>query len=323
MTQITHYDIGDIWRPQATFTVGGTPTDPTAIVYYVQEPDGTITSASASSPGTLTSASTPLSRTTAGVFILSQTLDAAGHWYARFEGTGAATAAEDHEAIVDPTPFYDAGGVWSRALVGLGETKDWLGIKAVDTTKDLKIVKRINAASKRIHEVSGREFVAKTTNPDERSFDIQWTDAYGVKFIGDLSTLTSSSATITDLNTGTVVQTFTGTEYVAMPRNRGSDEPITSLRFLASATGYRAGNVLNITGTWGFPMVPTDVQHACMDTVAFWLDRDVEHFRQDLGAVPGSSEGGQTVILGSAPTILELPPEAYAIAKSYRMSVAA
>ena len=253
-----------------------------------------------------------------GQFVWHEPLTDAGHWYCRFEGTGTATAAEDFEVIADPSPFFSESGVSVRALITLGEMKDWLGIRQVDTTRDGKIVQRINAASKRIMEVAGREFKPASTTPAERSFDIFQSDCYGVKQIGDLSTLTSSSATISDFNTGTVTQTLTGTEYTALPRNRGADEPITALRFFSSANGYRAGGVLNITGIWGFPSVPEDVKHATMDTVAFWLDRDVEHFRQDLGAVPGASEGGQTVIVGSAPTVLPLPPEAFSIAKSYK-----
>ena len=321
MAQITHYDIGDVWRPQATFTVGGVETDPTAIVYRVQEPDGTITTASVSNPGALTTASSPLARSTAGVFVYSRSLDAAGHWYYRIEGTGSAAGAEDFEAIVDPSPFYDDGGLSTTALVGLGETKDWLGIRQVDTSQDLKIVQRINAASKRIAEVAGREFKPSSAVAAERSFDIYWSDMYGIKHIGDLATLStaSTSATFTNSDTFDVIQTLDlDADVIALPRNRASWQPITSIRFLGSASGYRLGNVLNVTGFWGFPSVPEDVKHAAMDTVAFWLDRDVEHFRQDLGAVPGSSEGGQTVIIGSSPTVLPLPPEAFSIAKSYR-----
>lgn len=324
MATITHFDIGDIWRPQATFTVAGVNTDPTTLIVRVQDPSGTITVTTESSPGTLTSVSSPTARTTAGVFVFSQALDEHGHWYLRFEGTGAATASEDHEAVVDPTPFYSSGGISTRALVGLGETKDWLSRKNIDTGDDLKIVQRINAASERIIDVAGREFKPNTAGLTARSFDVSPYDNGGAFHIGDLATLTSATASFTDLHTGTLVQTLDLTaDVVAMPRNRKPWEPIVAFKFLTSATGYQAGNVLNVTGTWGFPAVPEDVKHACMDTVAFWLDRDVEHFRQDLGAIPGGSEGGQTVIVGSAPTLFPLPPEAFSIARSYRLMLAA
>lgn len=320
MANIVHYDIGDVWKPQASFTVAGTATDPTTLVVKVKDPSGNVTTTTESSPATLTSASSPVARTTAGTFILSEVLDETGHWYCNFKGTGAAVGAEDFEAIVDPTPFTDDWGLSTRALVTLGQVKDWLNQKNVDTSDDLKIIQTINAASERIMEVAGREFKPNGTNPEERSFDLYRGDMYGIKQVGDLQTIStaSTSATLADY-TGVLLQTLDlDADVVALPRTRRPWEPITGLRFLPAASSYRHGNVLNITGHWGFPTVPEDIVHACRDTVAYWLDRDVEHFRQDLGAVAGGSEGGQTVIVGTQPTILPLPPEAYMIAKGYR-----
>jgi len=38
--------------------------------------------------------------------------------------------------------------------------------------------------------------------------------------------------------------------------------------------------LLDITGTWGFPTVPPDIRHGCIETVRSWLDKAV----QDYGA---------------------------------------
>lgn len=318
MAHISHLDIGDVWKPQASFTVGGVATDPTNITYFVMEPDGTVTSASAT-VASLSSVSTPLAKTTTGTFVLSQTVDASGHWYARFEGTGAATASEDYEVVVDPSPFYSNGGLSGRALVGLGQTKDWLAMRQVDTSDDLKIVQAINAASKHIHEVSGREFKPKGTNPETRTFDLPQA-GYRVQ-VGDLQTAVTASTTISvsQFDPATSLHTFTASDYTALPRTRDPDEPVTSIYFMRTVRGYyRLNNVLNVTGYWGWPSIPEDVRHACMDTVAFWLDRDVEHFRQDLG-LGNVGDAGQTVFVGGAPpTVFSLPPEAYRIATSYR-----
>jgi hypothetical protein len=320
MAQIQHLDIGDIWKPQATFTVGGTPTDPTTLIIRIKKPSGTVTVTTESSPAALTSASSPTARTTTGIYVFSQTIDASGYWYARMEGTGAATAAEDHEVIVDPSPFYENGGLSTRALVSLGEAKMRLSRQLIDTASDLKIVEAINGASERIHAVSGREFKPRGANPEERSFDITWNG--GSVEISDLQTMSSAStsATITNLQTGSLVRTLASTDYVAIPRNRHSSRPIERFRILNTAIGAACvGNVLNVTGYWGWPAVPEDIKNACLDAVAFWLDSDVEHFRQDLGGVPGGSEGGQTIFVGSTPpTVFPLPPIAFQIASGYR-----
>ena len=62
MAKITHYDINDVWTPQATFTVGGVATDPTHLTVSYQKPDGTITSLITNQlVSNLTGSSTPAS----------------------------------------------------------------------------------------------------------------------------------------------------------------------------------------------------------------------------------------------------------------------
>jgi hypothetical protein len=138
--------------------------------------------------------------------------------------------------------------------------------------------------------------------------------------VGDLATLSSAStsATITSFETGASVRTLVETDYDGMPYNRKAWEPVTTLKFRSSVVaGLNYNNLLNVTGYWGFPSVPEDIRHATMDAVAYWLDRDVEHFRQDLGIGAGG-EAGQTVFVGSSPpTVFPLPPESYRIATSY------
>jgi len=317
VANIEHKDIGDIWQPQATFTVAAAPADPTILTVLVMDPAGTVTTSSAT-VASLTSVSTPTAKTSTGVFVHSRSLTTAGHWYARFEGTGAVVASEDFECVVDPTPFYSGGGVSVRALVGLGETKDWLAKVQVNTQDDAKIVGAINGCSEEFMRVSGREFKPDTAGSVQRSFDL-----YGATTvpIDDLQTVSSAStsATITSFETGAVTRTLASTDYDALPRNRAPWQPITSLRFRSGVrSALSAGYVLNITGYWGFPSIPENVKEAVKDAVAFNLDRDVEHFRQDLG-IGATGEAGQTVFVGSAPpTVYSLPPSAWRVAQDYR-----
>jgi len=191
MAQIAHLDIGDWWVAQATFTKNDVPTDPSTLFIKVKDPAGTITTTTESSPATLLTSSNPTARMQTGSYRFFQPITVAGHWYLRFEGTGSVIASEEHEAIVDPSPFYDSGGVSDRALVSLGEAKDWLGSRLIDTNNDLRIVECINGASEKIMATAGREFKAKGTNPQERSFDIY--DATGVVRVGDLQTISTAS----------------------------------------------------------------------------------------------------------------------------------
>jgi hypothetical protein len=78
------YDVGDKIRLSATFTSGGTPTDPTTIAVKVKEPDGVITTGVGVKDDT-------------GDYHYDWTIDQAGrHWY-RFEGTGTVVAAAEND----------------------------------------------------------------------------------------------------------------------------------------------------------------------------------------------------------------------------------
>lgn len=86
------YDIGDRVRLSATFEVDGTPTDPDTIVVKVRDPSGN------------ESSDTPTKEDT-GDYYFDLTLDEDGVWYFRFEGTGAAEAAEESTFTVRTTHF--------------------------------------------------------------------------------------------------------------------------------------------------------------------------------------------------------------------------
>ena len=190
--RIEHKDIGDRLQPQATFTVAGVPTDPTQIVVSQQTPAGVETTVTtASSPGALTTASTPLARVSAGVFKLSPgvSADASGYWFFRFAATGTAEAAEDFQYTVDPSEFFTNAGVSTRALVSLPETKDWLQQQNIDTSEDLDLVRVINDVSDRFHQEAQREFKAINPASHARTFFADELACAGVLDVGDLTSL--------------------------------------------------------------------------------------------------------------------------------------
>jgi hypothetical protein len=334
--RITHKDVGDLWTPQATFTVNGTPADPTTLVVKVKNAAGTITTTTENTPAALTPSSTPIQRVSAGVFKHAGiSLNDAGYWQARFEGTGAVVAAEDYEVIVDPSEFYDAADVGSRALVGLRETKDWLNQQQIQTENDLELVRVINDISDRFHQEAGREFKVVGTNPQTRTFVVEPIgrrlpyyvdgDYLGDRNrmrrtvqIGDLASLTSAS--IIDADWTTVLEAVAAGDVTAHPLNRQAWEPITELEFQTDVTALGYGMRVSVTGSWGFPLVPGDVRQAVLDAVAAVMDRDVEHYRQDLGSVGQQGETGTVVVVGgrSGSRLIALPPAAQAVAWRYR-----
>ena len=316
MAKIQHYDIGDLWTPLLTWKVDSnndgipeTPTDPSQIVIRLQTPAGVESVVTtASSPSALTAGSTPLARISAGVFKLNPgvSLNASGYWFLRAEGTGAAEASEEFQAVVDPSEFTAAGGVSTRALVSLAETKDWLNQQNIDTGEDLEIVRVINDISQRLHDEASREFVAKDSTPT-RTFDV---DYYGYcLWIDDLAALTTASPAVSIANReGTVIKTLDASAITTYPLNREPWEPITKLEFNRTSSPLLIpGQRVTVNGTWGFPAIPGNLRQAALDAIAYTLDRDVEHYRQDLGAVAG----------GEVTLMLALPPSALEVANSY------
>jgi hypothetical protein len=325
--RIVHYNIDDLWPAQGTFTVGGTPTDPTTLTVKVQAPDGTETIlASAVSPASLNSSSTPVAKTGTGVFKLNPgvAITQAGRWHVKFTGTGAAAASQPHVAIGDPDVFTSESGVSLRALVTLDEAKDWLQQQGVDFSEDLELVRVINDISDRFHQEAQREFKPISPSPASRLFDLDavgWRT--GIVMLGDLASA-PTTVEILDTNWSTVLETVSAADYTLHPQIREAWEPIRRIEFNYGngVTYLRRGFKVRVTGTWGFPAVPGNVRQAVLDSVAWVMDRDVEHYRQDLGfsgvnAQPGS--GGTVVMIGGGrQRLLTLPASAQSVAWSYR-----
>lgn len=335
MAAITHLDVGDTWVPQATFTVSGTPTDPTTLTLKIRNAAGTITTITENTPAAPT---LPIVRVSAGVFKHNGiTLDASGYWAVKFTGTGAAAASETHEAIVDPDPFTSDFGLSSRALVSMAETKDWLNQQNIDTSNDLDLARVINDISDRmIEESGGREFKAFSDNPATRVFEVepmrkrdpwyidgQWMgdrDSRNRRIrVGDLTSFTAVSL-LASSDWATVVEAVTPLAKVeSHPLVRAPWEPIRELEFRSDVVTLTPGMRVSVTGTWGFPSVPGNVRQAVLDAVAAIMDRDVEHYRQDMAPAAGAQEGGTVVMVGGgAARILALPPSSQAVAWSYR-----
>lgn len=319
--KITHYDVGDVWVAQATFTVSGTPTDPTTLTVRQQDAAGTETIlANGVNPASLNASSTPVAKTSTGVFKLNPgiALTAPGYWFVKFEGTGAAAATETQQAIVDPDEFGTDLGVDPRALVGLAETKDWLQQQNIDTSNDLELVRVINDVSARFHDEAGREFKVVGTNPQLRLFDVdQEAVKFGVIQVGDMAAAPTLVRVINS-DWQTVVGTVASTDIIAEPVNRDGWTPIQQLVIRPFTHWLWAGMRVEVTGNYGFPAVPGSVRQAVLDEVAVVMDRDVEHYRQDQAPVTSGGEATNVIVIGSRPQLLPLSARTLAVARSYR-----
>lgn len=257
------YQPGDTVRLSTTFLVADVATDPTTVTVTVTDPAGTST--------VYTYAATEVTRDSAGVYHIDVTAPTAGLWTWRWVGTGTAAGVDEGTFTVDRTL------VGGNALCSVDDVK--LEMEASTSTgSDDLILRLIVAASKAIVRWTGREFVAEGANPQTRLFDLgvyaRHAGGIGVP-VGDMQAL-PSAALILDAYGATTSTLTPATDLVALPLVRTDGRPVTHLRLRPNIASPTDTSVLSVTGSWGWPVVPEDVAHACVVTVRSWMRSDAQ-----------------------------------------------
>ncbi len=211
-------------------------------------------------------------------------LDTAGDYIAWWKVTFAdSTLGEIPEF---PLEVRDHATV-TTDLTTMGAVRVFLGKKTWEKGQDDVVSDLITRASALITKYTGREFTPVTAtrtfqvrNPS--FFQLPW-DLQSASLIR-LSPESATPTTLTNLS-----------DYSLGPL--GSYEGVFNTVQLYNAnlgnsnTAYRFGYAqVEITGVWGFPSVPADIEHACIVTVATWLRRDVAAFGHVLNIDEGLVE---------------------------------
>lgn len=135
-----------------------------------------------------------------------------------------------------------------------------------DAPTDAVLQRLLSEQSRDAMERCGREVTPITTGSSTRLFDT--TEAFYRRRklkIGDAATVTA--VTVQD-TAGATIQTLTATQYALQPRVREDWQPYSTVWFLPT-TGtppdwvwWTGPAVIAVTGTWGFPLVPTTLKDA-------------------------------------------------------------
>lgn len=143
--------VGDTVRITNTFSVAGTPTDPTTVTLVVTDPSG-------NTEGTYTYGGATITKSSTGVYYKDLTVDEVGTWLYRWTGTGTVA-----DVAVDSFDV-DADGPDLLNVLSLSEARDVLGID--ENSKDARLTQVITAISRRLDELCGpivkRAISAKT-----------------------------------------------------------------------------------------------------------------------------------------------------------------
>ncbi|MFI7072051.1 hypothetical protein [Micromonospora sediminicola] len=242
MAEVFYADAAELARLTNTFTVDGTPTDPTTVTLVVTDPAG--------SPTTYTGGQ--LGHGSAGVYSKDIPCTTAGVWSYVWVGTGAASDA--------------VAGTWTVQSTDLGrlyctpeELRSRVGqFNPDDDTRDSEIVEACATASRWIDQWCGRSFWRADGT---RVFPAR--SGWRV----DLDDVVSVTSVAVDADADGVYETvWTPGDYELGPPNPSyPPRPYTLLRAVGSSTfPYDCGGAarVRVTGVFGWPEVPAEVRQA-------------------------------------------------------------
>lgn len=236
-----------------TFSVNGTPTDPTTITLTVTDPTGASTS--------YTYALATISRTGTGVYTKDIPCSVAGEWQYQWIGTGTASDIQV--------------GTWTVYEVELGHLyvtpqmlKSRLGITG--TTDDYELHAACFAASRAIEQYCERTFYRSASAA--RTFTPHGWYELRLPAYNDLVSVTTLK---TDADgDGTYENTWQATDYQLLPVNPAAapeTRPYTKVRAIGQSVFPLTLPIVltrldrvEITGVWGWPAVPMGIRQASL-----------------------------------------------------------
>jgi hypothetical protein len=234
-----------------TFSVAGTPTDPTTVTLTITTPS------QVSTPYTW--AGGTVTRTSAGVFTKDIACTEAGEWTFEWAGTGAASDDEAGTWSVHPTSM---GKLYATPAA----LKSRFGIS--DTNDDYEIHQACFAAARSVEQICERVFYRSQS--EARTFVP--CDKY-VLDLPEFNDLVSVTAVATDTTgDGTFETSWTSSDYQLLPHNTSGPEakPYTKVKAVGSysfpipTTTLARDDRVQITGVWGWGKVPYSVREASL-----------------------------------------------------------
>lgn len=166
----------------------------------------------------------------------------------------------------------------AQDLTSLGAVRSFLQKATSDIGQDPIIGSFITRASDAIMHYTDREF-APVSTAATRTFEYRGGGWLSIAPY-DLQNATRLRIDV-DESSPTTLTTF---EYRPYPSHKpnGVYTAIRLAPYLVHSRSRWNQRLVEVTGDWGFPSVPTDVEHACIHAVAIWLRRDVTAYESVL-----------------------------------------
>lgn len=213
-----------------------------------------------------------------GIYTATFTAPATAGQYVVVWDDGATFASEQLQVTTD---FFTVSAPSAPSLVTVAQVRAYLDKPVGDTAQDSIIADLIVRASQQILKYTDREFVLADggSNPRTRTHLVQGYWRTRVVPVGDMAAAPTAVA-VQDYDGAVIATLNVSTDLETRPLVRRAWEPITHLYMRSTAPLLDPTYRIQVTGTYGFPSVPADVQQATIVTVGTWLRRDVSAFSQ-------------------------------------------
>lgn len=274
MAEIDHFDISELWTVEATFKVGGVPTDPGQVTATLQKPDGTLVPYAA---GAL-----EITNPSVGVYVIADVGDQAGQHWLDVVGTSPAAGRQRFSFVVDarfPSDLLEDYALTSIENVEL--MIDKVGQQgSVSHEEDDKrwIAELINVFSKLVNDYLERELLP-TADGLTRTFQY---DGDGVLSLAPYEARTISAVVVYSnlpaINQVALTEGYTDTGYswYGVPRDKTPEGTFLQIEIPRRSRWHRDTWVdVTVTGDWGSGIVPRTVRHVVEAEIAnaYWNSR--------------------------------------------------
>lgn len=137
----------------------------------------------------------------------------------------------------------------------------------VGTDNDDLTQELITRASASIMDYTGREFATTASGSTSRSF-LYYNGPDRVLNLTPYDARTVTQVELdADVDDSTILTDSAEWRLLPIPSKYGAYHAL----YLPNHSGTATGRVVTVTGTWGWPTIPSDIAQACIDTVVHWL----------------------------------------------------
>lgn len=240
-----------------------------------------------------------------GVYVATLTAPSvAGQYVIVWDWSGgilSSTSTASEELVVTSTA-PTAAAVNPIDLTTLAAVRAFLRTPATDTSHDDLIQTSITRASQACMRYMDRRVRPLDTVDQVRLFPAAGAYRTRTVRVMDLSAAPTTIRLLAD-DAATEVATLATADRLLLPLDRQSTDPIEALQLLASAGDLDPSWYVEVTGKWGWPAVPADVEEAVVKTVAARIRGEVQGFPGDrlpdddlLGRPEGIPSGARRLL---------------------------